>query len=307
MFNIIKPMLAEDYEEDKIPFPIGIQPKIDGVRGLNLTGKLTGRSLKCHRNIYHTSYFSRPIFLGLDGELASLDECHPSLCRITTGNLNRIQGESWMTWHLFDYIVPETINLIYEERYARLEKRFTQIQIENPDLSTRLRVVPMFIARNIEQLRAQDEQWLAAGYEGTILRRLDGLYKQGRSTVKEAGLLRIKHFTEEDAIVIDIIEGNANNNIAIKNQLGRTERSSSKANLVSNGLIGSLICKDIKTGKIITVAAGSMDHKERKFYFENPKLIINQVIKYKCFPKGVLNKPRFPTFQSFRIQSDLIF
>ena len=302
---MIKPMLAEDYVESKIIFPVGLQPKIDGVRSLNLEGRLTGRSLKGHRNIYLTNRFSHPAFLGLDGEMASLDECDPALCRITTGNLNRIQGETWINWHCFDYITPETRYLKYKDRYEKLGHRLTHIQINYPELHAHLKIVPMFIAKNIEQVNAQDAQWLEMGYEGSILRGLDELHKEGRSTVLEGGLLRIKRFTEEDAKVIGIIEGNANGNEALTNPLGRTERSSSKTGMTSNGMIGSLICIDVKTGQEITVSAGSLTHDQRKFYFENPHLILGEIIKYKCFPKGVLNKPRFPTFHSFRAKSDL--
>ena len=50
----MKAMLATDYEEAKLRFPVLAQPKIDGVRGVNFFGTLTGRSLKQHRNKYTT-------------------------------------------------------------------------------------------------------------------------------------------------------------------------------------------------------------------------------------------------------------
>ena len=40
-----KPQLAEDAVLDKVIFPCLVQPKIDGVRAMNLEGTLTGRSL----------------------------------------------------------------------------------------------------------------------------------------------------------------------------------------------------------------------------------------------------------------------
>ena len=43
---MIKPQLASNYEEGNIQLPTFAQPKIDGVRGLNLDGNLVGRSLK---------------------------------------------------------------------------------------------------------------------------------------------------------------------------------------------------------------------------------------------------------------------
>ena len=84
----MKPMLATDADLDKLPSaPYIIQPKIDGVRGLNMYGELTGRSLKKHRNKYTTSFYSHSSLIGLDGELAAERETHPDLCRITSSPL----------------------------------------------------------------------------------------------------------------------------------------------------------------------------------------------------------------------------
>lgn len=71
-----------------------------------------------------------------------------------------------------------------------------------------------------------------------------------------------------------------------------------------NGMVGALGCTDIKTGKDIKVAAGCMTHDERRRYFEQPGLILGKRIKYLTFPKGVLNKPRQPTFQSIKMEAD---
>ncbi len=300
-----KPMLAEDYVEEKVRYPIGMQPKVDGVRSVYLNDKFTGRSLKGHRNLHINKVFSNPIYKGLDGEMATLHECHPDLCRVTTGDLNRIHGEPNAIWHCFDYINEDTLYLNYLERYTHLANRLKDISIFYPEQAVSLRLIPMIVINDLEELRIQDARFLELGYEGSILRDLRGFHKSGRSTINEGGLLRIKHFTEEDAKVIGIIEGNANNNEALTNPLGRTERSSSKDGLTSNGMIGSLVCNDLKTGKEIIVSAGSLSHDLRKYYFENPHLILGQIIKYKHFPKGALNKPRFPTFQSFRAESDI--
>ena len=64
----MKAMLATDYEEAKLRFPVLAQPKIDGVRGVNFFGTLTGRSLKQHRNKYTTKFYSHSCLAGMDGE-----------------------------------------------------------------------------------------------------------------------------------------------------------------------------------------------------------------------------------------------
>lgn len=310
---MIKPMLAEDYVESKIRFPVLAQPKIDGVRACNLEGALTGRSLKKHANRYTTDFYSRPEYLGFDGEMAAEHECHADLCRITSSALSTIEGTPYTLWHLFDYITPDTIGLKYHERMSKLRHYVAQLAGVGHD---RLRVIPTYQANNLEGLLRLDDMWLDMGYEGTIIRDPEGLYKQGRSTVREGGLLRIKRFIEEEAVVVSVTEGQTNLNEAQTNELGLTERSTHQANMVPNGMVGSMECRVLKTVKdrdkllfekdqIITVGAGRMTHDDRLRYFKNQSLLLGQTIKFKTFPKGVKVKPRFPTFQTIRATSDL--
>jgi DNA ligase-1 len=301
-------MLAEDYDESKLVFPLLAQPKIDGVRGINLTGTLTGRSLKQFGNRYTTSFFSHSAFIGLDGELAAGHECDPALCRMTTSALGTHEGEPFVLWWLFDYVTAETSRLPYVDRYERLHARVHELLTSDRSpcraRAGRLRVVKSVLVHDLDALNSIDAHWLDEGYEGTIIRNPNTGYKYGRSTVREGGLLRIKRFVEEEAVVNSITEGQSNGNEAKVNALGHTERSTHQANMVPNGMVGSLECTDVKTGKPITVAAGTMPHDDRIRYFKNPGLLLGQVIKYKTFPKGVKDKPRFPTFQSIRMKED---
>lgn len=300
-----KPMLACNYDESKLKFPLLVQPKIDGVRSLNMTGKLTGRSLKSHANKHVTSYFSHSTFIGFDGEMAAEVMTHPDLCRLTTSALNTITGEPWVAWHLFDYITPSTKDWGYFYRWEALNKRYQLIKNELPQLASHLRPVGFQMVNSLEELNHWDNKYLDDGFEGTIIRDPYGKHKQGRSTVKEGGLLRIKRFIEEEAEVISFEEGQMNNNEATINELGYTERSTHQENMIANGLIGRLICKVLKTGEEIIVSPGRLTHIERQFYFENPNQLIGKTIKFQHFPKGVKDKPRFPTFQSFRASSDI--
>jgi DNA ligase 1 len=302
----VKPMLADDYDESKLVFPLIAEPKIDGVRGLNLTGKLTGRSLKPFGNRYTSRFFSYSAFTGLDGELAAAHECDPALCRLTTSALGTHEGDPFVLWWLFDYVTVETVRLPYVERYELLCKRVEELRAMPVVFAQaeRLRVVPCVQVHDLDELNAWDAQWLEQGYEGTIIRKPSGGYKYGRSTVREGGLLRIKRFVEEDAVVTAIIEGQSNQNEAIINALGQTERSTHQENMVPNGMVGAFECIDVKTGNPITVSAGTMSHEDRVKYFKHPELILDHHIKYKHFPKGVKDKPRFPTFQSIRMKED---
>lgn len=304
---MFKPNLVSDCVEDKVKYPCGMQPKIDGVRGLGDYCRLVGRSLKPVVNVYTQKLFSDPGAAGLDGEFAAEHECHPDLCRLTTSALSTIEGEPFCLWWVFDYVTDETKNLPYSQRYEILVQRVAWLQAQ-PELQAwagRLRVVPMTIVHNREEMEALDAKWLEMGYEGSIVVGLDNPYKEGRSTVREGGRLRIKRFVHEDAIVLSIEEGEHNGNPAEINELGRTSRSSHKENKFPNGMVGALICTDKLTNATIRVGAGRMTHADRLRYFEQPDLIVGQTIKYKRFPKGEKDKPRFPTFQTIRTEFDI--
>lgn len=313
-----KPMLAEDFVQEKLVFPIGAQPKIDGVRGLNMLGRFTGRSLKAHKNKYTTAFYSKSCLIGMDGELAANHECHPDLCRITSSAVGTIAGEPYTLWWLFDYVTVETRKLGYQERYNKLIERVRELYHIDNEVWQHLRVVPMQICNNLEELLAYEEKCLLEGYEGVCIRRLDGAHKEGRSTVREGGLLRIKRFIEEEAIVTEIFEGEENCNEAQINELGKQFRSSHQSNMVPNGQVGSLtgkLLKDIfdpitkvkllSEGQEITISPGNMPHDMRKHYFMHKDELLQHVVKFKFFPKGIKDKPRFPTFISVRSKEDM--
>lgn len=302
----MKPMLASDWDASKLKkFPYIMQPKVDGVRGLNLGLGFTGRSLKRHKNIHVTNYFSQAAFRYLDGEVAAEHECNPALCRLTTSALNTIEGQPFVLWHLFDYVAPDTIHRPYAERFGALKRRYWQIYQEQPEFAAHLRIIPFQYVNDLAEMERVHAAFIAQGYEGSIIRDPEGMYKNGRSTPTEGGLLRIKDFVEEEAIVIRLEEGQQNTNEAVINELGQTERSTHMANMVPNGMVGALHCMDMKTKKPIKVAAGSMPHSDRELYFSQPSLLLGKVIKYKTFLHGVKDKPRFPTFQCIRAESDI--
>lgn len=304
-FAKVKPMLASDWAPKTLKFPLWVQPKIDGVRALNCTGTLTGRSLKQHKNKFTTGFFSHGLTLGLDGEMAAWSETAPDLCRRTTSALNTIEGEPFVLWWLFDLVTLENGGKSYSERYEDLKIRVEKLKVFQPLLWSRVRLVPYKVVYNLEELEAVDADYVALGFEGTIIRDPNGLHKSGRSTARECGLLRIKRFVEEEAVVLSLQEGESNANEAKINELGHTERSTHAENMIPNGKVGAMVCKDVKTEQTITVGAGCMTHAERLHYWAHPGEIVGKTIKYKTFLHGKKDLPRFPTFQSLRAESDM--
>jgi DNA ligase-1 len=313
-----KPMLASDAIIEKIRFPCLVQVKIDGLRCLHTTGKLTGRSLKIHKNRYINNFFGDMLFDGFDGEMiVGTDPTAEDLCRMTSSAIGSYEGSHHFTWNIFDHINEKTKHLGYEYRIAIAQQKIVEITAKYPMLRDHLALIDSFECVSMNDLLTYEEDFLDLGYEGLIIRDPNGLYKEGRSTVREGGLLRIKRFIEEEAIVIGVSEGQHNGNEALINELGLTYRTSHQANKIGNGMVATMqaeLVKDVhdslskkllfNKGQVINITAGSLTHDERKYYWENKHEIIGKVIKFKSFPKGVKNKPRFPNFVSFRSKED---
>lgn len=311
----MKPQLAEDAQMDKVRFPCIVQPKIDGVRAMNLNGALTGRSLKTFEGFGITGYFSRPEFVGLDGEMTLGDKpnCDQRLCSATTGAMGRFKGETDMSdlhWWVFDYL-PEP-DVIYRSRYSFLRAKVNELN------HPRIHLVPMYECVGPNDLQRFINKFADQGYEGTIIRNPLAVYKPGRATLKGQELWRVKPWADAEILVTGITEGQVNSNEAKTNLLGRTERSSAKAGMVPNAQVGSIQgtmladFHDPITGKLlfakglpITVGSGEMSVKEAMHYFANPDEIVGHIVKFKSMTHGVKDLPRFPTYVSHRLVQDM--
>lgn len=313
----IKPQLAEDANLDAVIFPCGVQPKIDGVRAMNLDGTLTGRSLDPFEGFGITDYFSVPETTGFDGEMTLGDKPNSDerLCSLTTGAMGRFNDVTEMAdvhWWLFDYVTPATIKLSYGDRYEALTHEAKALK------HPRLHLVPMEIAHNRAELNAIIARFFNEGYEGAIIRNLNAKYKEGRATKKNQELWRVKSWADFEILVTGITEGQVNQNEAKKNTLGRTERSSAKDGMVPNGQVGSIqgtLVSDVHcpiTGKLlfkkglpITAGSGNMTVKEAIDYWQNPHKIVKHFAKIKHMTHGVKDLPRFPTYMSHRLKADM--
>lgn len=304
---LIKPHLASDWNPEKQTFPVVMLPKIDGVRGLNPAGQFVARSLKKHGNLYTSRFYSEPCLIGLDGELAAEDWQHPDLCRLTTSATSTHDGAPFTLWWIFDLVNEKTQDWGYLDRLKEADSLIRRLQADplQPECVRHLRIVPHVVVHNMEALEEQDAEWLEMGFEGSILRDPNGKHKNGRCTVREGAYLRIKRFIEEEAYVMGIIEGQQNMNDAQENELGRTFRSTHQENMVPNGMVGAMQVRSLKDGAEFVVGAGKMPHADRKKFFDNPELLLGKIIKYQHFPKGVKDKPRFPTFKTFRDIADM--
>jgi len=166
-------------------------------------------------------------------------------------------------------------------------------------------LVHQTLVGNRFDLQHAEEHFLDQGYEGVMLRAYHGpssYYKFGRSTVKEGGLLKLKRFVDSEARVVGVEEEMANMNEATTDALGHTKRSAHAEGKVGKGRLGALIC-ETPEGVRFNIGTG-FDAAQRELFWRERDKLIGQLAKYKHFPIGVKDAPRFPVFLGWRDEDD---
>lgn len=295
----MKPMLAATVDDlADVKYPVYASPKLDGVRALVKGGRLYSRTLKPVPNKYVNELFARSSFSGFDGELIYGSPTAKDVYRQTvsvTGSDDKAEGRD-VKFHVFDrWDVKGPLT-------ARLKNDLDRVDWGQLDGLVR---VEQRLVKSAEELLQFETECLDAGYEGLILRSPDGLYKFGRSTVKQQGMMKLKRFVDSEFLLLRVVEEMHNANAAKKNALGRTERSSHQAGLVPTGRAGALEVRDLKSGVEFSIGTGLNDEDRAWFWKHRAALEGKFVGKYKSFLIGVKDKPRFPVYLGPREKWDL--
>jgi DNA ligase-1 len=295
---MFKPMLAASIDDtSSLRYPLMISPKLDGIRAMVQGGKLVSRNGKPIPNEGIQQDLGLVKLNGWDGELIVGSATDKNVFNTTTSGVMSRAGYPNYNFHVFDIHIP---NMGFGARYVRLQK-----EVAAAKLSV-VQVVPHAICSHEKDLRRVEAEFLKQGYEGLMVRSLDGLYKEGRSTAKQGWLLKLKQFKDAEAEVIGIEEQLHNGNTAVKNALGQLERSSSKAGMVGKNTMGALKVRGINgTFKGVEFSIGTgFDAAQRDAIWADRKLI-GKVVTFKYFPIGCLDAPRFPVFKGFRTKGDM--
>ena len=288
--KIQKPLLAGKFNSEKAKFPYAATPKIDGIRFLMVGGAALTRSFKPIRNEYLQKILSSNLPEGIDGELTSgstFQEC---------SSIMRIKGEPDFKVWIFDFVNPKGELKPYKERMDELRK------FENFNIPSYEILFPKIVS-NQEQIDQLMINNLNAGYEGLMLRDPNGIYKFGRSSVKENILLKVKEFMDDEAEIISFREKMINTNEGLKDNFGRTKRSSCQDGLKPSGTLGGFI---LRNSEGLEFSCGSgLNDALRDEIWKNQSKYLGKLVKYKYMSKGIKDLPRHPVFIGFRDETDL--
>lgn len=287
-------------------YPVMLSAKIDGIRchiersdSVELPLVLS-RKNKFIPNSFIQKRLSHSQYIGLDGELVvGKANAHDCFNRSQSGAMS-CGGDPDFRFFVFDW-TDELGKFMFIERYRDLQNRF-ETRLKN---DPRVMLIPQTVANNVDDLLAFETKMLSKGWEGIMSRSFSGRYKQGRSTLNEQILIKVKRFVDGEAEILGCYEQQTNLNLAVTDDTGRSKRSSHKANKINNGHLGGFHVRDVKTG--VEFDIGTMDGitKAQRLtmwgaFCEEPSLLLGKTVKYKKFPIGEKDKPRHPILCGFR-------
>ena len=286
-----KPLLAKEVDWDLLTYDhLWLSPKLDGIRAIVIDGVVMSRNLKPIPNPHVQKLFGH--LEHYDGELIVGDPTSKTVYHDTYSGVMSGDGEPDVKFFAFDHI--EEPDADYETRYEKLVESDVVVVLCQHMVCTR------------EEVHALEERYLSEGYEGVMLRKARGpnsKYKFGRATAKSCTLLKVKQFVDSESVIVGFEELMKNGNDATTDALGHTVRSSHQENLIPMGTLGALVCRTAE-GIEFKIGTG-FDQKTRQYLWNNREYLEGQWAKYKFFPIGVKDAPRFPVYLGLRNPIDV--
>ena len=273
----IKPMLAHKYNPDKADYPAYIQPKLDGVRCVFTKDGAYSRTGKEFKNVDHIKealknfFNSNPTFI-LDGELYNhglKDDFEKiiSLVRKTKPTKeHKEQAAQLIEYHIYDVINMTIAN--YSTRLGYINS------IRDLHWNHVLRRVETKVVLDYDEAVKQHKKYLKLGYEGSIYRSMDGLYKNTRSW----DLMKFKDFEDSEATIVGY-------------EIGKGKRT---------GTVGKFIMQDDEGVEFGCPPGKGYDYKDLAGMLDNISDYIGQRATFTYFQRTQAGSYRHPLYKCIR-------
>lgn len=316
MTLVIKPMLSAKFDLEKLEaqlakleFPLVGTPKIDGIRAIcHPTLGPVSRTMKPIPNRFTWASLSPTMYNFLDGELTvgpphNTKDGAPSVSERTAGAFMSYEGTPEFQYHVFDAIRETEV---YARRLVIAEEQVHRINRDHPNtvcgaLGARfcINFVQPVSLQNVTEVMEYEARMVDEGYEGIMLRHPLGLYKFGRSTLREQGLIKMKRYLDEDARIVGFEQRYHNANEPFIDGTGHQKRSSHQEGMVPLDMLGAFICSAPGFAKHFKVGVG-FTHEDATRFWETQETLLGKWIKFRYLPEGTREKPRHPSFLGFR-------
>lgn len=273
-----KPMLACSTipNLDELNYPLLASPKLDGIRCLIGDGQPFTRNMKPIPNVHIRETIASWKLHGLDGEL------------MLPGDFNKVQSVVMSHSH------PDERNFEYwafdsfvEPKAPFKYRNGTVQEIVQRAANPRLKQVEQKWIPHAEGLQQYWTKCVELGYEGVIIRDPNGPYKNGRSTLNQGWMSKLKVFHDDEAIVVGFEELMHNEDTSTKQ----------KHNMVPGDTLGALVVE--WNGKRFKIGSG-FDTTIRRMIWRRQEQLLGLPVTFKYQELSSYGVPRFPVFKAFR-------
>ena len=304
--NGFVPMLAVNIDKVKQqPNTRYVSEKLDGIRCLFFGGVAYSRTLKPlpNKKLQALAKAYAQVLEGCDGEvIAGGDKYAVGVLQRSNSFCMKADNDDEFCVYLFDRYIPDMPWII---RYMNIcEHVFGVPNVE---------VLHHYFVRDKDYYPIEDtdrvdldmfeQEVLAKGGEGVIVRDAFGKYKLGRSATKNPELQKVKRFDDEQFTVVGYEQFETNQNELERDERGYAKRSTSKDGKVLVEQLGSLVCV-LPDGRTFNVGSG-FTLQQRKDLWENRGMLAGKLAKVQYFgysPDGI---PLLPVFLDFRAEIDV--
>lgn len=295
-------MLAESADDhlDNLRYPLWASFKMDGIRSLMapdnddpLRGLARTRSMKPIPNVYVRTLMERELPPGLDGELGVLNDNGDIDFRASTSAIMSHKGEPDVRYFVFDdFLKPGG----FRDRWESLTQR---------NLPGWVQVVEQVLVTSAAQVRELFAKALRLGFEGLILRCGKAAFKQGRSTLKEQGMLKVKPWEDAEGLVIEVLPEFENTNEQERDERGYAKRSSKKEGKVQRERAGKLVVQSPRWPKPFEIGTGFTQADKEDIWARREEIVGKMYARFSFVTVGGYDVPRHCVWQGFRAPEDM--
>jgi ATP-dependent DNA ligase len=275
-------MLAHDYSKHKKKldnqFPVYIQPKLDGVRALAMWDSNRKKViLKSRGNqLWNLPHISDPLEewlpynVILDGEVYKHGLNFQEISRLVK---KERPETSYLSLFVYDMIDEFDPNKTYADRKIRVDEL---LDTDRDGLC----LCPTHICINHNEIVRMTGHFVELGYEGSIVRSPEGIYKLG---YRSYDLLKFKHFQDEEYKIIG--------------------HKSAKTFYQGDPFEYVIWVCEIPGGRTFDVVPKGT-FEQRKEWLDNASSYYGQQLKVKFFRKSEDNVPIFPVGLGIRLKEE---
>lgn len=303
---IRRPMKGVAVEDlSTIKLPCWGMPKIDGFRCVLGQYPMTSTLSRFPNDHFHynlTGLLPRGCFL--DGEVVVGRQRGRRVLQRTSSGLTSVAGTPSFRLLVFDR--PGLVdNPGWNDRYVAAHDLIGSLDHPQVHLLSRKWL------ETYEDLVGYIDRCLRLGYEGIITRSDNGPYKEGKSTLREQYMLKVKPFEGFEARITGYFEERENTNEPKREKTGKLKRSSAQAGKRGKGTLGGFIgrvldSKGRETRVEVRVGGGFTKAQRAEYWLRADELVAAGAIM-ECYKQlmGEKDKPRHPNFRRLRPEWDL--